>query len=193
MIANCVSSFWSPGNCGSAFLQIDVGRSSWPVDHSYLTLLPTTTLMTPADAKIDKNRSGVRMFKEGNGVSSFTCAEHPRLEMPGVLKVDGLSCLFVFRRGLLGFCPGGEVGPHQAHLQPALQQARPVWPLLHPDPHSPGRRLRRGKAGLSSKSGKDLHESGLHSKTGHPKDFLAKPDVKREIQEKPPTLFLLFS
>nr|XP_056714786.1 protein XNDC1N [Euleptes europaea] len=54
------------GNCGSAFLQIDVGRSSWPADQSYLTLLPTTTLMTPADAKLDNNRSGVRMFKEGD-------------------------------------------------------------------------------------------------------------------------------
>ncbi|XP_066476778.1 protein XNDC1N [Tiliqua scincoides] len=54
------------GNGGSAFLQIDVGRSSWPLDQSFLTLLPTTTLMTPADAKMDKNRSGVRMFKEGD-------------------------------------------------------------------------------------------------------------------------------
>ncbi|XP_053164007.1 protein XNDC1N isoform X2 [Hemicordylus capensis] len=55
-----------PGNCGSAFLQIDVGRSSWPVEQSYLTLLPTATLMVPADAKLGKNRSGVRMFKEGD-------------------------------------------------------------------------------------------------------------------------------
>ncbi|XP_062983968.1 protein XNDC1N [Elgaria multicarinata webbii] len=54
------------GNCGCAFLQIDVGRSSWPLDQSYHTLLPTTTLMTPAEAKLDKNRSGVRMFKEGD-------------------------------------------------------------------------------------------------------------------------------
>ncbi|XP_048351465.1 protein XNDC1N isoform X2 [Sphaerodactylus townsendi] len=58
------------GNCGSAFLQIDVGRSSWPADKSYLTLLPTATLMTPADAKLDCNRSGVRMFKKGDFLAS---------------------------------------------------------------------------------------------------------------------------
>ncbi|XP_060119758.1 protein XNDC1N [Heteronotia binoei] len=54
------------GNCGSAFLQIDVGRSSWTAGQKYLTLLPSVTLMNPADAKLDKNRSGVRMFKEGD-------------------------------------------------------------------------------------------------------------------------------
>ncbi|NXH25715.1 XRCC1 protein, partial [Myiagra hebetior] len=52
------------GNYGSAFLQIEVGRSSWPRDQPYLTLVPTVTLMTPADSKLDQNRWGVRMFKE---------------------------------------------------------------------------------------------------------------------------------
>ncbi|NWW74456.1 XRCC1 protein, partial [Climacteris rufus] len=54
------------GNCGCAFLQIEVGRSSWPRDQPYLTLVPTVTLMTPADSKLDQNRCGVRMFKEAD-------------------------------------------------------------------------------------------------------------------------------
>ncbi|KAM7065622.1 protein XNDC1N isoform 2-T3 [Acridotheres tristis] len=52
------------GNYGCAFLQIEVGRSSWTCDQPYLTLVPTVTLMTPADSKLDQNRCGVRMFKE---------------------------------------------------------------------------------------------------------------------------------
>nr|XP_033804031.1 putative short transient receptor potential channel 2-like protein isoform X4 [Geotrypetes seraphini] len=54
------------GNCGSALLQIDVGRSSWPPDRPYVTLLPATTLMTPANCKLGENRTSVRMFKEGD-------------------------------------------------------------------------------------------------------------------------------
>lgn len=53
------------GNCGCAFLQIEVGRSSWPLDRPFLTLVPSVALMTPADSKLDQNRCGVRMFKEG--------------------------------------------------------------------------------------------------------------------------------
>ncbi|XP_064498420.1 protein XNDC1N isoform X2 [Pseudopipra pipra] len=52
------------GNYGCAFLQIEVGRSSWPRDQPYLTLVPTVTLMTPEDSKLGRNRCGVRMFKE---------------------------------------------------------------------------------------------------------------------------------
>lgn len=55
------------GNWGCAFLQIEVGRSSWPLDRPYLTLVPSVALMTPADSKLDRNRCGVRMFKEGKG------------------------------------------------------------------------------------------------------------------------------
>ncbi|KAJ8342310.1 hypothetical protein SKAU_G00322380 [Synaphobranchus kaupii] len=54
------------GNCGSAFIQIDVGRSSWPLERSYVTLLPTATMMSPADSKQEKGRTGVRMFKRGD-------------------------------------------------------------------------------------------------------------------------------
>ncbi|NWS78084.1 XRCC1 protein, partial [Crotophaga sulcirostris] len=54
------------GNCGCAFLQLEVGRSSWPCDRPYLTLLPSVALMTPADSKLERNRCGVRMFKEAD-------------------------------------------------------------------------------------------------------------------------------
>ncbi|KAM4045137.1 protein XNDC1N isoform 2-T3 [Anomaloglossus baeobatrachus] len=54
------------GNSGSAFLQIDVGRSIWALDKGFTTLLPTTTLMSAADARTMKNHRGVRMFKEGD-------------------------------------------------------------------------------------------------------------------------------
>ncbi|NXG10825.1 XRCC1 protein, partial [Sakesphorus luctuosus] len=54
------------GNHGCAFLQIEVGRSSWPRDQPYLTLVPTVTLMTPEDSKLGQNRCGVRMFKEAD-------------------------------------------------------------------------------------------------------------------------------
>ncbi|KAI1903447.1 hypothetical protein AGOR_G00027290 [Albula goreensis] len=63
------------GNCGSAFIQIDVGRSSWPLEQPYVTLLPTATLMSPADSKQDKGRTGVRMFKRGDFLS--TGADEP--------------------------------------------------------------------------------------------------------------------
>ncbi|NXY07502.1 XRCC1 protein, partial [Pteruthius melanotis] len=62
----CPIGYVDVGNYGSAFLQIEVGRSSWPCDQPYLTLVPTVTLMTPADSKLDQNRCGVRMFKEAD-------------------------------------------------------------------------------------------------------------------------------
>ncbi|XP_064234436.1 protein XNDC1N-like [Aotus nancymaae] len=52
------------GNCGCAFLQIDVGRSSWLLDRPFVTLLPATMLMSLTDSKQGKNRSGVHMFKD---------------------------------------------------------------------------------------------------------------------------------
>ncbi|CAB1316351.1 unnamed protein product [Coregonus sp. 'balchen'] len=57
------------GNCGSAFVQIDVGRSSWPHDQPYITLLPTATLMSPAESRQGTGRTGVRMFKKGDFLS----------------------------------------------------------------------------------------------------------------------------
>ncbi|XP_030331527.1 putative short transient receptor potential channel 2-like protein isoform X3 [Strigops habroptila] len=54
------------GNCGCAFLQLEVGRSSWPRDRPYLPLVPSVALMTPAEARLEQNRCGVRMFKEAD-------------------------------------------------------------------------------------------------------------------------------
>ncbi|XP_065143276.1 protein XNDC1N isoform X2 [Paramisgurnus dabryanus] len=58
--------FLDVGNCGSAFIQVDVGRSSWSLDHPYVTLLPTATLMNPADARQGTGRQTVRMFKKAD-------------------------------------------------------------------------------------------------------------------------------
>ncbi|NXD73791.1 XRCC1 protein, partial [Eolophus roseicapillus] len=54
------------GNCGCAFLQLEVGRSSWPRDRPYLTLVPSVALMSPAESRLEQNRCGVRMFKEAD-------------------------------------------------------------------------------------------------------------------------------
>ncbi|XP_034291804.1 protein XNDC1N [Pantherophis guttatus] len=78
--AGCIG-YIDVGNSGSAFLQIEVGRSSWPPDQHYLTLLPTTTLMMPADAKQDRNRSGVRMFKEGDLLASALAEKWDRVRL----------------------------------------------------------------------------------------------------------------
>ncbi|XP_051959964.1 short transient receptor potential channel 2-like [Xyrauchen texanus] len=61
-----VIGFIDVGNCGSAFIQVDVGRSSWPLHHPYVTLLPTATLMSPADSKEGTGRQTVRMFKKAD-------------------------------------------------------------------------------------------------------------------------------
>ncbi|KAK3524405.1 hypothetical protein QTP70_027996, partial [Hemibagrus guttatus] len=58
--------FIDVGNHGSAFVQVDVGRSSWPIDHPYVTLLPTATLMSPADSRQGTGKHSVRMFKKGD-------------------------------------------------------------------------------------------------------------------------------
>uniref|UniRef100_A0A670YXI1 XRCC1 N-terminal domain containing 1, N-terminal like n=1 Tax=Pseudonaja textilis TaxID=8673 RepID=A0A670YXI1_PSETE len=78
--AGCIG-YVDVGNSGSAFLQIEVGRSSWPPGRDYLTLLPTTTLMGPADAKWDRNRSGVRMFKEGDLLASALAEKWDRVRL----------------------------------------------------------------------------------------------------------------
>ncbi|MCI4386508.1 hypothetical protein PGIGA_G00063330 [Pangasianodon gigas] len=58
--------FIDVGNHGSAFIQVDVGRSSWSIDHAYVPLLPTATLMSPADSRQGTGKHTVRMFKKGD-------------------------------------------------------------------------------------------------------------------------------
>ncbi|KAG2456620.1 TRPC2 protein, partial [Polypterus senegalus] len=59
----------SGGNCGSALIQVDVGRSSWPHDVPYEALLATASLMSPVESRQGINRTGVRMFKSGDFLS----------------------------------------------------------------------------------------------------------------------------
>ncbi|KAM4847004.1 protein XNDC1N isoform 1-T2 [Thomomys bottae] len=69
------------GNCGCAFLQIDVGRSSWSLDRPFVTLLPATMLMSLTDSKQGKNRSGVRMFKDDNFLAPASEESWDRLRL----------------------------------------------------------------------------------------------------------------
>ncbi|XP_073404555.1 protein XNDC1N isoform X2 [Dendrobates tinctorius] len=69
------------GNSGSAFLQIDVGRSIWALDKGFTTLLPTTTLMPPEDARVMKNHIGVRMFKEGDFLTGAALEKWDRVRV----------------------------------------------------------------------------------------------------------------
>ncbi|KAL6037450.1 hypothetical protein STEG23_036695 [Scotinomys teguina] len=74
-------SYIDVGNCGCAFLQIDVGRSSWPLDRPFITLLPATMLMSLADSKEGKNRSGVRMFKDDDFLTPASGESWDRLRL----------------------------------------------------------------------------------------------------------------
>ncbi|XP_035316535.1 short transient receptor potential channel 2 isoform X1 [Cricetulus griseus] len=74
-------SYIDVGNCGCAFLQIDVGRSSWPLDKPFVTLLPATMLMSLADSKEGKNRSGVRMFKNDDFLTPASGESWDRLRL----------------------------------------------------------------------------------------------------------------
>nr|XP_036882168.1 putative short transient receptor potential channel 2-like protein isoform X2 [Manis javanica] len=69
------------GNCGCAFLQIDVGRSSWSPDRPFVTLLPATMLMSLADSKQGTNRSGVRMFKDDDFLAPASGESWDRLRL----------------------------------------------------------------------------------------------------------------
>ncbi|XP_029391547.1 short transient receptor potential channel 2 [Mus pahari] len=74
-------SYIDVGNCGCAFLQIDVGRSSWPLDRPFVTLLPATMLMSLTDSKSGKNRSGVRMFKDDDFLTPASGESWDRLRL----------------------------------------------------------------------------------------------------------------
>lgn len=69
------------GNCGCAFLQIDVGRSSWSLDRPFVTLLPATMLMSLTDSKQGKNSSGVRMFKHDDFLAPASGESWDRLRL----------------------------------------------------------------------------------------------------------------
>ncbi|KAM6093575.1 protein XNDC1N [Chlamydotis macqueenii] len=139
------------GNCGCAFLQIEVGRSSWPLDRPYLTLLPSVALMTPADSKLGRNRCGVRMFKEADFPALAVGQKWDRLRLTCSQPFSkhsqfGLSFLRV------------RTPPEPEHARPAPEEAEPAdspWRsspafcrTLFPEPHSSSREEERLKRRL---------------------------------------------
>ncbi|NWX48955.1 XRCC1 protein, partial [Steatornis caripensis] len=103
------------GNCGCAFLQIEVGRSSWPLDRPYLTLVPSVALMTPADSKLDQNRCGVRMFKEADFLAPAVGQKWDRLR---------LTCSQPFRKH-------GQFGLSFIRVRTPLDPEQPPPPSQH--------------------------------------------------------------
>ncbi|XP_073517263.1 protein XNDC1N isoform X2 [Phyllobates terribilis] len=126
------------GNSGSAFLQIDVGRSIWALDKGFTALLPTTTLMTPADARSMKNDRGVRMFKEGDFLVAASLEKWDRVRVtctqPFNKQQFGLSFIRVRstedeerRAGCQGGC-SSPVSPLHSREKPTLDAQDPeAW------------------------------------------------------------------
>ncbi|XP_048216257.1 protein XNDC1N isoform X2 [Perognathus longimembris pacificus] len=121
-------SYIDVGNCGCAFLQIDVGRSSWSLDRPFVTLLPATMLMSLTDSKQGKNRSGVRMFKDDDFLAPASEESWDRLR---------LICSQPFTRHqsfglafLRGSCESQETGPSPWLAHPSIQRT------FFPDPQT---------------------------------------------------------
>ncbi|XP_065586444.1 protein XNDC1N [Cyrtonyx montezumae] len=115
------------GNWGCAFLQIEVGRSSWPLDRPFLTLVPSVALMTPADSKLDRNRCGVRMFKEADFLAVGQKWDRLRL-----------TCSQPFRpHGQFGLCFIRVRTPLDPELcPPAVEHAEPTGSPQRSNPAS---------------------------------------------------------
>uniref|UniRef100_A0A8C4ND74 DNA-repair protein Xrcc1 N-terminal domain-containing protein n=1 Tax=Eptatretus burgeri TaxID=7764 RepID=A0A8C4ND74_EPTBU len=60
-----VIDFLDFGNCGAAFLEVAVGRSSWGHDQPLVTLLPMTTLSNATESRSYGGGTGVHMFGPG--------------------------------------------------------------------------------------------------------------------------------
>lgn len=123
-------SYIDVGNCGCAFLQIDVGRSSWPLDRPFVTLLPATMLMSLTDSKEGKNRSGVRMFKDDDFLTPasgeswdrlrLTCSQpFTRHESFGLAFLRVRSSLDSLTDPVKGPSAPGSSGLSQAAVSPA--------------------------------------------------------------------------
>ncbi|KAK2524707.1 protein XNDC1N isoform X2 [Columba livia] len=106
------------GNCGCAFLQIEVGRSSWPCDRPFLTLLPSVVLMTPAQSKLGQNRCGVRMFKEADFLAPALGQKWDRLRLIGSQP----------------FSKHGRFGLSFIRVRTPLDPPHPPPPPQHPPP-----------------------------------------------------------
>uniref|UniRef100_A0ABM5FVM8 Protein XNDC1N isoform X2 n=1 Tax=Pogona vitticeps TaxID=103695 RepID=A0ABM5FVM8_9SAUR len=110
-------------------MSIDVGRSSWPIDQRYPTLLPATSLMTPADAKLEKNRSGVRMFKEGDFLAPALGEKWDRVRLfcsqPFNKQVQfGLAFIQIRTPA---DAEGGKADPRSSPSEAPPEQTRSPW------------------------------------------------------------------
>ncbi|XP_041532429.1 putative short transient receptor potential channel 2-like protein isoform X3 [Microtus oregoni] len=136
-------------------MSIDVGRSSWPPDRPFVTLLPATMLMSPAESKEEKNRSGVRMFRADDFLAPASGESWDRLRLtcsqPFTRRQSfGLAFLRVRSPVDLSaepvidpLAPGGsglnrsssdalESDPRPWLTNPSIQ--RTFFPELHPSP-----------------------------------------------------------
>ncbi|XP_046840550.1 uncharacterized protein LOC124434697 isoform X2 [Xenia sp. Carnegie-2017] len=57
--------FINIGNAGSAIVELLVGSSMWSAGKNFITLLPSTMLMSPTDSKAGKNMEAVKMLDRG--------------------------------------------------------------------------------------------------------------------------------
>ncbi|XP_044521906.1 putative short transient receptor potential channel 2-like protein [Gracilinanus agilis] len=122
-------SYIDVGNCGCAFLQVDVGRSSWPPGTPFLTLLPMATLMSPADSKMGKNRAGVRMFKDGDFLASAASESWDRLRVTcsqPFNRQQSFGLMFLRVRSLLEPReePESSQAPDQSQVEPSSQESQ---------------------------------------------------------------------
>ncbi|NXK15320.1 XRCC1 protein, partial [Herpetotheres cachinnans] len=157
------------GNCGCAFLQIEVGRSSWPLDRPYLTLVPSVTLMTPADSRLDQNRCRVRMFKEADFLVLAVGQKWDRLR---------LTCSQPFSKhsqfGLSFIRVRTPLDPEDPQLPPPSQQSleeqlKSRLQQLEPAACSPARLSRPARMVLSAARSRALrHRASTGAPGGDP-------------------------
>ncbi|KAK3084336.1 hypothetical protein FSP39_011743 [Pinctada imbricata] len=76
-----VISYIDIGSIWSAMVEIQVGCSDWPQDKPYQTLLPTCSLMTPADCRLGQNFIKTRMFGTNDFSEENAFKEWDRLKI----------------------------------------------------------------------------------------------------------------
>ena len=53
------------GTIWCATVEIQVGRSEWPLSQEFVTLAPTSSVMTPQDCRAENSFNKTRMFGSG--------------------------------------------------------------------------------------------------------------------------------
>lgn len=54
--------FSDTGTIWCATVEIKVGRSEWPLNQEFVTLAPTSSVMTPQDCRLESSFNKTRMF-----------------------------------------------------------------------------------------------------------------------------------